>query len=394
MERLEEELTCAVCCGIFRDPRVLPCSHTFCRECLQGVLQLSPLSRLRCPSCRAVLDLPAPTALQALPTSFALRAVIEKWQQREEPRAEGTCPEHPRQPLNIYCLLDRQGVCGLCLTSGRHRGHPIADPQRAAGRLRGQLTDGHWRDVQLCHTRLTMQKSQCEELLRGEREVVVQYFSKLGETLERKKEALLRALEELNRRFLEEHEPLVEEISKMKVEEIELKYLSASVRKEKSPLLCLEKLEKLQQRIKALQQKELPDVRPLEIYPRMEDLLRNVWSKTEVGQIHKILPPKLKLIPRRKSCSKCPGKENRDSKEQLWAVKLLPALLLLLGVAGGVFCLHKALSAGVIQAAPAWGMEFLLQVYQNSCTLVQRAVDGLCHTFTSLMGLCRGIVPF
>ncbi|NXC34178.1 TRI59 protein, partial [Campylorhamphus procurvoides] len=402
MDRLEEELTCAVCYSIFQDPRVLPCSHTFCRECLQGILQRSDSSScprrrlLRCPSCRAALDLPS---LESLPTNFALKAVIEKWQQ-EEPAGAGQCREHPRQPLNIYCLRDRQLVCGHCLTIGRHHGHPIDDLQSAHGRareaaakLQQQLSDGYWRDVLLCHVKLTVQKAQCEELLRGQRDVVLRYFSKLGETLESKKQALLRALDELNRHFLEEHEPLMKDVSKMKVEEMELKYLNSSIRKEKSPLLCLEKLEKLQQRVKALQQKELPNVRPLEIYPRMEDLLQNVWSSTEIGQIHKILPPKLKLIPKRKLCSKCPGKENRESTQQVRAVKLPRVLLVVLGalgVVGAAFSLHRALAASAIQAAPACLLELLLHVYQDSCSHVQRAVQGLCHMVTSLMGT----VPF
>ncbi|NXK89706.1 TRI59 protein, partial [Formicarius rufipectus] len=416
MEGLEEELTCAVCYGIFEEPRVLPCSHTFCRSCLQGILRSSPGRRsLRCPTCRASTDLPA-ASLDSLPTNFALKAVIARWQQ-EEPPGAGTCREHPRQPLNIYCLRDGALVCGHCLTVGRHRGHPIDDLQsahgrarEAAGKLQEQLTERLWKEVFLCHLKLTMQKSRCEKLLRSERDVVVRYFEELAETLECKKQALLGALDELNRRFLEQHEPLVREMSKMKVEEIELKCLNSSIRREKSPLLCLEKLEELQQRVKALQEKELPDVRPLEIHPRMDDLLKNVWSSTEIGQIHTILPPKLQLIPRKKLSSKCPGKENRESTEQLRAVKLhleqlralrqlraprLPlVLLLVLGVLGTAFSLLRAVPGGAIPAAPGCLVELLLQACQGCCPHVRGAVCALCRLVPALSRLCSGVVPF
>uniref|UniRef100_A0A671QLE1 RING-type domain-containing protein n=1 Tax=Sinocyclocheilus anshuiensis TaxID=1608454 RepID=A0A671QLE1_9TELE len=29
------ELSCPVCCEIFKDPVLLSCSHSFCQECLQ-----------------------------------------------------------------------------------------------------------------------------------------------------------------------------------------------------------------------------------------------------------------------------------------------------------------------------------------------------------------------
>ncbi|PNI78022.1 TRIM59 isoform 1, partial [Pan troglodytes] len=61
MHNFEEELTCPICYSIFEDPRVLPCSHTFCRNCLENILQASgnfyiwrPLRiPLKCPNCRS-----------------------------------------------------------------------------------------------------------------------------------------------------------------------------------------------------------------------------------------------------------------------------------------------------------------------------------------------------
>lgn len=85
MDNLEEDLTCSVCYSLFSDPRVLPCSHTFCKNCLDNLLRLStnysiwrPLRLpLKCPNCRNVVELP-PMGVDSLPTNVSLRAIIEK----------------------------------------------------------------------------------------------------------------------------------------------------------------------------------------------------------------------------------------------------------------------------------------------------------------------------
>lgn len=193
MEILEEDLTCSVCYSLFSDPRVLPCSHTFCKTCLDNLLRASnnfsiwrPLRLpLRCPNCRRVVELPL-ADVGALPCNVSLRAIIEKvgtdprtpapayplfsfvlaflpapllarllsqYQSDNEPRPP-SCQQHRRQPLNMYCIQDRRLICGLCLTVGEHRGHPIDDLQAAfirekqtPSRLLAKLSESRWAQV-------------------------------------------------------------------------------------------------------------------------------------------------------------------------------------------------------------------------------------------------------
>ncbi|KFQ17845.1 Tripartite motif-containing protein 59, partial [Merops nubicus] len=306
LQQLEEELTCSICYSLFEDPRVLPCSHTFCRNCLEGVIQLSnnfsiwrPLRvPLKCPNCRSVIEIPA-AGTESLPVNFALKAIIEKYQ-RESQADVATCSKHRRQPLNVYCLLDRKLVCGHCLTIGEHNGHPIDDihsaylkEKEASGKLIEQLTDKHWADVCLLLERLSEDKSRCEGVVQDDRKAVLQCFKKLSDTLEHKKQALLAALDEADTRIGEEYDPLIENLKKIREEQLELMSLSTDVQKEESPLIFLEKVGDLQQRIKALKEKPLPDVKPVEVHPRIAHLLKDVWSKTEIGHVNKILTPKI-----------------------------------------------------------------------------------------------------
>lgn len=65
-----EDLVCSICLSIFSDPVTLLCGHSFCRQCITGVLDATH----RCPHCQAAIS----TEGKSLPTSFILRSLAEK----------------------------------------------------------------------------------------------------------------------------------------------------------------------------------------------------------------------------------------------------------------------------------------------------------------------------
>ncbi|XP_078575043.1 tripartite motif-containing protein 2-like [Branchiostoma floridae x Branchiostoma japonicum] len=78
----EQFLVCPVCMRHFRDPRVLPCLHTFCRECLQEWATkqqpLEPLSNnnSHCPTCRTQVSLPD-QGVDGLRTNFYVSNLLD-----------------------------------------------------------------------------------------------------------------------------------------------------------------------------------------------------------------------------------------------------------------------------------------------------------------------------
>lgn len=113
------DLTCPICCEIFRDPVVLKCSHSFCASCLQ---QYWTHGRSRnCPMCRKQsLDDPVP--------SLTLRNLCDSF--IEESEASGgsgelvteMCPLHGER-LKLFCLPDNEPICVVCHTSRKHKQH-------------------------------------------------------------------------------------------------------------------------------------------------------------------------------------------------------------------------------------------------------------------------------
>lgn len=308
MDNLEEDLTCSVCYALFTDPRVLPCSHTFCKSCLESVLQISanfsiwrPLRLpLKCPNCRSVVELP-PNGVDALPINVSLRAIVEKYQldggQHARPPA---CPEHPRQPLNVYCVQDRVLICGLCLTVGCHQGHAIDDlqtaynrEQDAPARLVQQLTDGRWAEVCGLAERLEMEKGRCEALVRQDQEAVEQFFRSVELQLERKRDQYLAALETASAEVASAYDPLIEKLKDMKEEQLSLISLSSAVQDEESPLAFLEKVHTFRARVRSLVQTPMPDVVPLSVLPRASDYLQEHWPSVTIGAIDQGPIPKV-----------------------------------------------------------------------------------------------------
>ena len=60
-------LECSICLQVFQDPRMLPCGHTFCLQCIQR-----NNNRL-CALCKSKWFLP-PNGLQGLPKNFAVES--------------------------------------------------------------------------------------------------------------------------------------------------------------------------------------------------------------------------------------------------------------------------------------------------------------------------------
>uniref|UniRef100_H3C6F8 Tripartite motif containing 35-28 n=1 Tax=Tetraodon nigroviridis TaxID=99883 RepID=H3C6F8_TETNG len=117
-ELFHQEMTCSVCRDIFKDPWVLPCSHSFCQECLQG--SVNPRGR-RCPLCResfvegrAVPNRVLSDICRAYKT-YPLPGI-------QKPDGEAVCKLHMK-PLELYCEKDEQPVCVECVTM--HNTHTL-----------------------------------------------------------------------------------------------------------------------------------------------------------------------------------------------------------------------------------------------------------------------------
>lgn len=77
-EITREELDCQICRNIYLDPYTTTCGHTFCRKCIQSVLE----NTLFCPTCRRTQELATTIRSKNPPVNLSLAKMIS-----------GLCPE-------------------------------------------------------------------------------------------------------------------------------------------------------------------------------------------------------------------------------------------------------------------------------------------------------------
>jgi len=89
-EAARAEMDCQVCYALFCDPVTTPCGHTFCRRCLQRVLDYARL----CPICRRVLTVEPMLYPQACLTNYLITSIITTfWADLLEARKENVIAE-------------------------------------------------------------------------------------------------------------------------------------------------------------------------------------------------------------------------------------------------------------------------------------------------------------
>ncbi|XP_048384148.2 E3 ubiquitin-protein ligase SH3RF1 isoform X1 [Stegostoma tigrinum] len=128
-------LECPVCLErLDATAKVLPCQHTFCRRCLQGIL--NSRSELRCPECRTLVD----CSVDELPTNILLVRLLDGIKHR--PRRPGSSGINGNNNVNGTTRVQSNGAisvpnCGTALRDLQsiHRVQARSPPVRGIPQL-------------------------------------------------------------------------------------------------------------------------------------------------------------------------------------------------------------------------------------------------------------------
>ncbi|XP_016306777.1 nuclear factor 7, ovary-like [Sinocyclocheilus anshuiensis] len=184
MESLSvEELSCPVCCEVFRSPVFLSCSHSVCKDCLQHFWR-SKRTR-ECPVCRRRSSKTDP------PGNLVLKNLCESFLNVEE-----VCDLHGEK-LKLFCVEDKESVCLVCRDSEKHKWHKF--------RTISELLPSYKEELSIKLKSLQEKLKHTEEV-KGECEEAVQHIQTQAQHTERR---INEELKKLHQFLIDEKEALI-----------------------------------------------------------------------------------------------------------------------------------------------------------------------------------------
>ena len=121
-------MVCPLCSKLFKNPKYLPCYHSYCKECLE---EFQKQSKITCLKCTKEVTVPV-GGVKNLPNNYFMENLVNKvilkykLETETEVRCEG-CNED--NPVIVYCSICKLLLCDYCkeshIYSKSHRSHNL-----------------------------------------------------------------------------------------------------------------------------------------------------------------------------------------------------------------------------------------------------------------------------
>ena len=110
---------CQLCSKPYRDPRILPCLHSFCAQCLHKEIERSGTKQnMECPTCQRSITIPEGGA-NVIPQNLHLGFEVEVAGYMSKIGSDGekscdACIDGGKGPAVVFCCTCRQFLCTVC----------------------------------------------------------------------------------------------------------------------------------------------------------------------------------------------------------------------------------------------------------------------------------------
>lgn len=206
-----DDLTfCRLCLDVLKDPRQLPCFHSFCLKCLQNC-ELNDTDELQCPTCASSFEVDSDNLQDLKVDRFVQRLVLETKSQSEDFCYERFCESHPSAKINFFCVDCEVSGCPICST-GKHDHHRCIDLNEMGSVIRDELksmsrdlkANLSWMNVQFCKEKQSEEDRQ--KHFSEVSEEVVERGEIIKKAVDKQIENLLKQIEAVKKRCTKENE--------------------------------------------------------------------------------------------------------------------------------------------------------------------------------------------
>ena len=123
MKKMTGHLACPICCELYKNPKYLPCYHSYCEACLTKLQEKSvDKSSIACPECRRTSVVPA-GGVKDLPNNFFINRLLDEiaLQRKVEGEEEAKCDLCVRKdPAEVLCLDCSAFLCSRCTDNHKY----------------------------------------------------------------------------------------------------------------------------------------------------------------------------------------------------------------------------------------------------------------------------------
>ena len=130
-KRLTKEAECPLCLDTVKNPKTLPCLHSFCLECLDKLANFARRqlqTTIKCPVCQTSFPIPDTDTFANLPSSFHLNRLVDVLALEKSGAQAQKCNNcDDNNPATSYCFGCQTFMCASCFQSHQRfkvtRGH-------------------------------------------------------------------------------------------------------------------------------------------------------------------------------------------------------------------------------------------------------------------------------
>ena len=115
LEKLEKEITCAVCQSHYEKAKLLPCNHYYCGACIEKIAKRARGKPFDCPECRKETSLP-PGGVAELQGAFFVERMKDVYgtMAKAEGEMEAVCEQCSGAKATAFCRQCAEFICADC----------------------------------------------------------------------------------------------------------------------------------------------------------------------------------------------------------------------------------------------------------------------------------------